>query len=344
MAQAQAEFTDYQGTGLGLVEMSHRSREFLAVVEESENLLRELLGIPAEYAVICEQGGGRGQFAAVPLNLLPEDGRADYFVTGHWSRCAYEECARRYGPAAAHVCTGHDADGRTTVDYAAMRATPGAAYAYCCLNETVNGLEMFTLPETGDVPLVADLSSDILTRPLEVSKFGALIFGVQKNLAPAGLTMTVVRRDLLGRARRYCPSVLDWAVLAQHQSLFNTPCMFSWYMALLNLRWIKAQGGVTAMERRNVEKSRLVYDYLDGSDFYHCPIAPQDRSRVNCVFRLSDESAQPRFLAAAAARRLVGLKGHKVLGGLRASLYNAMPPEGARVLVQFLRDFAAGRA
>lgn len=340
MAQAQKEFCDFNNLGIGIVEMSHRSAEYMAVAQEAEALLREIMNIPEDYAVLFEQSGGRGQFAAVPLNLLPEDGHADYFVTGHWSRCAYKECAERYGKAILHECTAKNEQGQIYIDYSRMLVTPGSSYAYVCLNETVNGIEMFELPDTGEVPLIADMSSDILTRPIDVRRFGAIIFGAQKNVAPAGLTVTIVRRDLVGKARKYCPSVLDWSVLSSYDSMYNTPNTFAWYMAGLAFKWIKRIGGVSALEQRNIAKSRLLYGYMEQEPFYQLPIAPECRSRVNCVFTLKDESLNAEFLKQAAAERLIGLKGHKVLGGMRASIYNAMPLEGVEVLKDFLTRFA----
>ena len=340
MRIAQGEFLDWHGLGLGIVEMSHRSAEFDAIARHCEAQLRRLLDIPDEYRVLFEQGGGRGQFAAIPLNLLSEQGRADYFVTGHWSRNAWRECHERYGEAVLHECTRTDEQGRITVDYEAMQVSPGAEYAYLCANETVNGIELNALPDTGGVPLIADMSSSILTRPIDVSRFGVIMFGAQKNLAPAGLTVTIVRQDLLGRTRRACPSVLDWNVLDKYGSMYNTPPAFSWYMADLALSWIEGLGGVAELERRNAAKSRRLYGYVDSEPFYSCPIHPEVRSRVNCVFTLRDEQLNAAFLDAARERRLIGLKGHKALGGMRASLYNAMPLEGVEALIGFLQDFA----
>lgn len=340
MAQAQAEFCDFEGLGLGIVEMSHRSAEYIKVAEEATALLREIMDIPDNYSVLFEQGGGRGQFAAIPLNILPENGFADYFVTGHWSRSAYKECAERFGDARLHECVFKNNDGYFEVDYSKMKVTPGATYAYICLNETVNGIELFDLPDTGDVPLIVDMSSDILTRPVDVSKFGAIIFGAQKNVAPAGLTVSIVRKDLIGHARKYCPSVLDWAILDKHDSMYNTPNTFAWYMAGLAFKWIKNIGGTTALEQRNIKKSELLYGYLDSSNFYRCQVGPKDRSRVNCVFNLVNEDLNAEFLAKSREQHLIGLKGHKVLGGMRASIYNAMPVEGVEVLVKFLQAFA----
>lgn len=340
MTKAQQEFCDFHGMGMGVVEMSHRWPEFMAVAQEAEALLRELMNIPDNYAVLFEQGGGRGQFAAVPLNLLPEGGFADYFVTGHWSRSAYKECAERYGDARLHECVFKNAQGQYEVDYSKMQVTKGASYAYLCLNETVNGIELFKLPDTGDVPLIADMSSDILTRPIDVTKFGAIIFGAQKNVAPAGLTVTIVRKDLIGKARKCCPSILDWAVLDKYESMYNTPNTFAWYMAGLAFKWIKELGGTEELERRNIAKSNLLYDFLDHNPFYRCQVTKADRSRVNCVFNLQNEDLNAEFLAQAKARNLIGLKGHKVLGGMRASIYNAMPIEGVRDLVAFLDEFA----
>ncbi|MCI6862674.1 3-phosphoserine/phosphohydroxythreonine transaminase [Anaerobiospirillum succiniciproducens] len=340
MEKAQAEFLDYQGLGLGIVEMSHRSPEYLKVAEAAEAKLRQLMEIPDDYTVLFEQGGGRGQFAAIPLNLLPEDGFADYFVTGHWSRSAYKECAERFGDARLHECVFTNKDGYYEVDMSKMQVTKGATYAYLCLNETVNGVELFDLPDTGDVPLIADLSSNVLTRPIDVRKFGALVFGAQKNIAPAGLTVTIVRKDLLGRARKYTPSVLDWTVLDKYDSMFNTPNSFAWYMAGLAFDWIEANGGTKGMEERNIKKSSLIYDYIDESGFYRTQVAPKDRSRVNVVFNLLNEDLNAEFLAQAKERHLIGLKGHKVLGGMRASLYNAMELKGVEELHKFMREFA----
>lgn len=339
LEEAQQEFLSYQGLGLSIIEMSHRSPEFDAVAKEAEALLRKLMNIPDNYKVLFEQGGGRGQFAAIPLNLLPEDGCADYFVTGHWSRSAYKECSERYGKAVLHECVVQNEYGIYEIDYSKMQVTPGATYAYVCLNETVNGIEMFKLPDTGDVPLIADMSSDILTRPVDVTKFGAIIFGAQKNVSAAGLTVTIVREDLIGHARKCCPSILDWSVLASYDSMYNTPNTFSWYLAGLVFKWLLKQGGTKGMEELNIKKSGLLYDYLDSTDFYCCPIKREDRSRVNCVFTLKDESLNAEFLKKAKEEHMIGLKGHKVLGGMRASLYNAMTYEGAVALVDFLKRF-----
>lgn len=339
MKQAQAEFMNFAGMGAGVIEISHRSPEFDALAKNSEKRLRELLEIPDNYKVIFLQSGGRGEFAAVPLNLMPEGGYADYFVTGHWSRCAYKECNERFGNAHLHECVYQDDDGIYHIDYKKMQVTAGASYAYICLNETVNGIEMRELPDTKDVPLVADMSSDILTQPIDVKKFGAIIFGVQKNVAPAGMVVAIVREDLLGHARKYCPSILDWKIMSDYDSLYNTPCVFSWYMASLVFEWIHNLGGVKELERRNIEKSSLLYDFVDHSNFYRNVIAPYDRSRVNCVFNLKDEALNAEFLKGAKERHLLGLKGHKVLGGMRASLYNAMPLEGVKVLIEYLKEF-----
>ena len=341
MSKAQAEFCDFEGLGLGIVEMSHRSAEYIKVAQEAEALLRRVMNIPDNYAVLFEQGGGRGQFAAVPLNILPEDGFADYFVTGHWSRSAFKECSERYGDARLHECVFTNSDGYYEVDMSKMKVTPGAAYAYLCINETVNGIELFEMPETGDTPLIVDISSNVLTRPMDVSRFGALIFGAQKNIAPAGLTISIVRRDLIGKARKYCPSIFDWAVLDKYESMYNTPNSFAWYMAGLAFRWIEQLGGTEELERRNIAKSSMLYDYIDSTDFYRCQVASKDRSRVNCVFNLVNEDLNQEFLAESKKLNMIGLKGHKVLGGMRASLYNAMPVEGAEVLVAFMKDFAA---
>lgn len=344
MDEAQRDFRNFANTGMGLVEISHRSAEFDKVAKDAEALLRELLNVPSNYKIIFEQGGGRGQFAAIPMNLLSENGTADYFVTGHWSRCAYKECAEKYGNAVLHECSYQDESGVWHVDYSKMTVSENSEYCYICLNETVNGIESFTLPDTKGVPLIADMSSDIMTRPIDVSKFGAIIFGLQKNVGPSGMTITIVREDLLGKARKYCPSILDWSVLSKFDSMYNTPCTFAWYMAYLNFKWIKNLGGVEELERRNIKKSKMLYDYIDSSDFYISKIAANDRSRVNCVFTLKDESLNDDFLKLSKAKGLIGLKGHKVLGGMRASIYNAMPIEGVQILVDFLKEFAASHS
>lgn len=341
MKKAQGEFLNYNNTGIGIVEMSHRSADFMEITARSEKKLRELLNIPDNYKVIFEQGGGRGQFAAIPLNILPEGGSADYFVTGHWSNSAYKECKEKYGNAILHDCIDIDENGIKSINYSKMKVTAGSSYAYICFNETVNGIELDRLPQTDGVPLVADMSSNILTRPIDVSKFGVIIFGAQKNVAPSGLTISIVRDDLLGKARKYCPSVLDWSVLAKNDSMYNTPTTFSWYMADLAFDWIKQIGGVSALEKRNIEKSNMLYNYIDNSNFYHSNIDKNSRSRVNCVFYLNDESLNDSFLKEAKTKNLIGLKGHKVLGGMRASIYNAMPLEGVEVLIDFLKEFAA---
>ncbi|MBO6257817.1 MAG: 3-phosphoserine/phosphohydroxythreonine transaminase [Succinivibrio sp.] len=339
MTTAQQEFLDYHGMGIGIIEASHRGAEFDAIAKNSEKLLRKLMNIPDNYRVLFMQSGGRGQFSAIPLNLLPEDGFADYFITGHWSRCAFKECDERFGKAVAHECLVRDEEGIYHVDYSKMEVTKGAAYAYVCFNETVNGIEMFDLPDTGSVPLIADMSSDILTRVIDVRRFGAIIFGVQKNVAPSGLVIAIVREDLLGHSRKYCPSILDWSVMNQYDSLFNTPCTFAWYMADLVFQWIDRLGGVLELEKRNIAKAELLYGYIDSTDFYRSVIAFKDRSRVNCVFTLKDDSLSSKFLAEAKEHHLIGLKGHKVLGGMRASLYNAMPIEGVQALVDFMKEF-----
>ncbi len=344
MEKAQKEFLDYAGMGAGVIEISHRSPQFDAIAKGSEKLLRQLMSIPDNYKVIFLQSGGRGEFAAVPLNLMPEGGVADYFVTGHWSRCAYKECDERFDRAVLHECAVKDENGIVHIDYSRMQVSEGASYAYICFNETVNGIEFDRIPDTGRVPLVADMSSDILTRPVDVSKFGAIIFGVQKNVAPAGMVVAIVREDLIGHARKYCPSILDWKVMSEHDSLYNTPCVFSWYMANLVFEWIKNLGGVEELERRNIEKSQLLYKYIDSSTMYRNTIAPDSRSRVNVVFNLRDEALNKEFLAGAAKHNMLGLKGHKVLGGMRASLYNAMTRDGVKALVAYMDEFAKAHA
>jgi phosphoserine aminotransferase len=311
----------------------------MAMAQESEALLRELLAVPADYHVLFLQGGATGQFAAVPLNLARADSTVDFLNTGHWSQKASRE-AQRY-TARVNVAADEAASRYTTVPaQEALRLTPDAAYVHYTPNETIGGVEFPYIPETGSVPLVADMSSTILSRPLEVARFGLIYAGAQKNIGPAGLVVVIVRHDLVGKARAGTPAVWDYQAMAQERSLLNTPATFAWYVAGLVLRWLKRQGGLAAMAAHNRAKAQLLYDTIDASGFYRNPVDVHCRSWMNVPFTLADAQLDEPFLAGARAAGLVNLAGHRSVGGMRASLYNAMPFAGVEALVAFMRDFA----
>lgn len=342
LAQAREEFLNWQGCGVSVLEMSHRSAEFAQIITEAEADLRALMHIPHEYRVLFLQGGATLQFAQVPLNLLAGQA-ADYIVSGEWSGKALREAARfgrvrLAGSGEAHGFSRFPAPEELDFD-------PKAAYVHVCTNETIHGVELFDdsiLPE--GVPIVADMSSHILSRPIEVRRYGLIYAGAQKNIGPAGLCLVIVREDLLGRADARTPTLLDYAVQAKNQSMLNTPPTFAIYMAGLVFKWLRAQGGLAAMAQINAEKARRLYAAIDGSGgFYRNPVVPENRSRMNVPFRLATPALEADFLAEAKARGLVQLKGHKSVGGIRASIYNAMPLAGVDALVEFMREFAARR-
>jgi len=339
LEQVRDELLDWQGSGASVMEVSHRGKAFMAVAQESEALLRELLGVPSQYRVLFLQGGATGQFAAVPLNLAAADSTVDFIDTGHWSQKALRE-ARRY-IARVNIAADEAASKYTTVPSPqALRLTPGAAYVHYTPNETIGGVEFPYVPETGSVPLVADMSSTLLSRPLDVRQFGLIYAGAQKNIGPAGLVVVIVRDELTGRARPGTPAVWDYHAMAQEGSLLNTPATFAWYVAGLVLRWLKAQGGLTAMAAHNRAKAQLLYETIDSSGFYRNPVAVNCRSWMNVPFTLADARLDESFLAGARAAGLANLAGHRSVGGMRASLYNAMPLAGVEALVAFMRDFA----
>lgn len=341
LQRAQAELLDWQGKGLSVMEMSHRSDDYVAIAEKAEQDLRDLLSIPSNYKVLFLQGGASQQFAEIPLNLLPENGVADYVETGIWSKKSIEEAAR-YG----RVNVAASAKG---LDYFAIpgqndwKLSADAAYLHYASNETIGGLQFDWIPETGDVPLVVDMSSDILSRPLDVSRFGLIYAGAQKNIGPSGLVVVIVREDLLGRARSSCPTMLNYKVAADNGSMYNTPATFSWYLSGLVFEWLKEQGGVEAMEQRNRAKKELLYGYIDKSDFYTNPIAVNARSWMNVPFRLADERLDKDFLVGADARGLLNLKGHRSVGGMRASIYNALGLDAVEALVAYMAEFEKER-
>jgi phosphoserine aminotransferase len=329
------------------MEMSHRGKEFTAIIEAAEADLRDLMGIPANYKVLFLQGGATQQFAQIPMNLLPAGESADYLVTGSWSKKAVKEAQRVAGAASVRVAGTTEAGGFTRfLDADEISVDPDAAYLHLCTNETIHGVEIdcSRLPETA-APIVADLSSHILSRPVDVSKYGLIYAGAQKNIGPSGVTLVIVREDLLGRAPATIPTVMDYAVMAENGSMLNTPPTFAIYVSGLVFKWLKRQGGLAAMEKTNRHKAELLYACIDDSDgFYRNPVRVADRSRMNVPFTLLRPELDADFLAESKAAGLVSLKGHKSVGGMRASIYNAMPTDGVRVLVEFMNDFRKRKA
>ena len=341
LEQARDELLDWRGNGMSVMEVSHRSKDFVAVASQAEADLRELLGIPDDYRVLFVQGGATGQFAAIPLNLATADGVADYLNTGQWSTKAIAE-ARRY--VAVSVVADEKASNYSSVPPPeSLRFTDGAAYVHYTPNETIGGVEFPYVPDCGDVPLVADMSSTILSRPVDVRRFGLIYAGAQKNIGPSGITVVIVRDDLLGKAREVTPSVLNYRAVADAGSMLNTPPTFGWYIAGLVFQWLKRQGGLASAAERNRAKSALLYEAIDRSSFYANPVDRDCRSWMNVPFTLARPELDKTFLAEAAAAGLANLAGHRSVGGMRASLYNAMPREGVEALVSFMADFEKRR-
>ena len=338
LERAQAELLDWHGRGMSVMEMSHRGADFGSILEKTEADLRALLAMPANYRVLFLQGGALGQNAAVPLNLLPPDGTADYIDTGHWAQKSIAE-GRKYGRVNV-AASSADADYTYVPARDAWRLSDDASYAHITTNETIGGVEYFEIPDAGNIPVVADASSHILSRPMDVSRYGVIYAGAQKNIGPAGLTVVIVRDDLTGHARRECPSVFDFAVQAKSDSMFNTPATFAIYLAGLTFEWLLAQGGLAAIERVNVAKADMLYTEIDRTGFYRNPVRKSDRSRMSVPFFLRDETMNEAFLEGARERGLAQLKGHRAVGGMRASLYNAMPLAGVEALVSHMREFA----
>ncbi len=331
------EFPNWGGTGMSVMEMSHRGAEFKGIAERAESDLRGLLSIPDTHAVLFLQGGATMQFAMAPLNLLGDGDPADYFRTGLWSEKAVAE-AGRFCTVNLAVDT-RDGGYRDLPPSDAWRLDPGAAYAHYTSNETINGVQFHQVPDTGPVPLVADMSSDILSRGTDIERHALIYAGAQKNIGPAGLTVVIVRRDLLGRARPGLPSLLDYALHEKSGSMLNTPPTLAWYIAGLVFEWLRGEGGVPEMEARNRRKAERLYGFIDDSGFYANPVAPKDRSMMNVPFTLADHALEPDFVAEAADAGLVNLGGHRSVGGMRASIYNAMPEAGVEALVEFMADF-----
>ncbi len=336
LAQLRDEMLDWHGQGMSVMEMSHRGKAFAGIAQQAESDLRELLAVPGNYRVLFLQGGATAQFAAVPLNLTAPGAPVDIVNTGSWSKKAIAE-ARKYCKVNVAADAG-DSNYSTVPAQSAWRRTADAAYLHYTPNETIGGVEFPFVPDS-DVPLVADFSSTILSRPIEVRRFGVIYAGAQKNIGPAGLVVVIVREDLLGRARADVPTVFDWKAMAADGSMLNTPATYSWYVAGLVFQWLKRLGGLTAMARLNESKARKLYDAIDGSGFYRNPVAVECRSWMNVPFTLPDPALEQPFAEGARAAGLVALEGHRSVGGMRASLYNAMPMAGVDALVQYMREF-----
>ena len=337
MRRAQEELLDWQGTGISVIEMSHRSKHFAGIVEESESDLRELLDIPDSHRVLFLQGGASSQFAMVPMNLLGAGQTADYVHTGIWSGKAIKE-AKRFGNI--NIAASSEANNFMSIPATSeWDLDDTAAYIYFTDNETIGGLEFPSIPDIGKVPLVSDMTSNFLSRPLDVSRFAAVFAGSQKNIGPAGLVIVIVKEDLIGKAGDGVPSLYDYAIQDREKSLYNTPPTFTWYMAGLVFKWVKAQGGIAAMQSLSEQKSSMLYDFIDESGFYANPVVPEFRSRMNIPFTLANDELNESFLSQAKDAGLVELKGHRSVGGMRASLYNAMPVEGVSKLLDFMREF-----
>jgi phosphoserine aminotransferase len=341
LQQVQAELLDWRGSGMSVMEMSHRDKEFMSIAQEAERDLREIMSIPANYKVLFMQGGATAQFSFVPMNLLRGKSGADYVLTGDWGKKAAKE-AGRY--CKVNVAASSEADKYTHIpDPSAWKLDPGAAYVHLTPNETIHGVEFHTEPDTKGVPLVADMSSNILSRPVDVSRYGLIYAGAQKNIGPAGVTIVIVREDLIGQAAAMTPGIFDYKQMADNESMLNTPPCFAWYVSGLVFKWIKDNGGLAGIGERNARKAALLYDYIDGQDFYRNPVKKENRSRMNVPFTLANAELDAEFLKGAKAAGLSGLKGHRSVGGMRASIYNAMTIEGVQALVDYMKEFVRTR-
>ncbi len=337
LSQAKDELLDWRGRGLSVMEMSHRSEEMVSIASEAEADLRELMGISDDYAVLFLQGGASSQFSAVPLNLCEEGATVDYVNTGQWSKKAIKE-AKRY--ANVNVVASSEADNFASIPaFDSWQFSDDAAYLHYTPNETIGGVEFFWTPEV-QAPLVADMSSTILSRPIDVNQFGVIYAGAQKNIGPAGLTIVIVRKDLLGKSRAITPTMLDYQTAADNDSMYNTPPTLAWYLSGLVFKWLKAQGGLEAMEAVNRRKAEKLYGYIDGSGFYSNPVEVASRSLMNVPFVLADSGLDKAFLAGADDAGLLNLKGHRSVGGMRASIYNAVPEAAVDALIDYMKDFA----
>jgi phosphoserine aminotransferase len=342
LERARDELLDWHGSGMSVMEMSHRGKEFMSIAAKAEADLRELAGIPDNYKVLFLSGGASTQFAMVPMNLLRGKTGANYVNTGEWSRKAIKE-AKKYCTVNI-AATSEDAHFTYAPAQDTWKIDPDAAYVHYTPNETIGGVEFNWTPNLAhlgvDLPLVADMSSSFLSRPLDVTRFGLIYAGAQKNVGPAGLCILIVRDDLMGMPLEGTPTMFDYKIHADNDSMYNTPPTYPMYISGLVLEWLKEKGGLEAMEKINIAKAALLYDLLDTTGFYHCPVARQDRSRMNVPFTLKNPSLDDEFLKQAKARGLIQLKGHRSVGGMRASIYNAMPLEGVQALVEFMKEFA----
>lgn len=338
LQRAGNEISNYKGSGMSVMEMSHRSKAYEEIMSRAESLFRSVLKIPDPYKLLFLQGGATLQFAMVPMNLLSGNGRADYVITGYFSAKAYEE-ACRFGKSISIAATTQGEKIARIPEQDELNLDPKADYVHICANNTLYGSAWKYVPATGNVPLAVDMSSCILSEPIDVSRYGILYAGAQKNVAPAGLTLVIIREDLLREPLPGTPTMLNYSLQAQNGSMYNTPPCWSIYMAMLVLEWLQSLGGLEEMRKRNREKAAILYDYLDSTDFYHTFVRPRDRSMMNVTFTTGDEALDARFVKESAARGLSNLKGHRITGGMRASIYNAMPKRGVETLVTFMREF-----
>ena len=338
LRRAEQELCNWRGLGTSVMEISHRSKEFIEVAEESEKDIRDLMNIPSNYKVLFCHGGARAQFAAIPMNLLGDKSTADYIDGGYWAHSAVKEAQKYCTPNVIDITTTVG-DKRGLLPMSEWKLSADAAYVHYCPNETIDGLAIDEMPDFGDKVVIADFSSTILSSQIDVSRFGVIYAGAQKNIGPAGLTLVIVREDLLGKARQELPSILDYTVLAENDSMFNTPPTFAWYLSGLVFKWLKEQGGIAEIEKRNKAKAELLYKTIDDSNFYRNQVADANRSRMNIPFQLANSALDELFLKESLAAGLHALKGHRVVGGMRASIYNAMPLEGVQALTNFMIDF-----
>ncbi|OTQ57540.1 3-phosphoserine/phosphohydroxythreonine transaminase [Gilliamella sp. A7] len=338
LKQVQAELLNWQNTGASVMELSHRGKEFDACAIEATNDLRDLLNVPENYKILFCQGGARAQFAAVPLNILANNTHADYINSGYWSQCAAKEATKYCNVIEQNVVIKNA--GITSIKpMSEWQLSNNSAYVHYCPNETIDGVEIFEQPDFADKTVVADLSSCILSQPIDVKRYGIIYAGAQKNIGPSGITIVIVREDLIGYAQKVLPSVLDYKILLDHDSMFNTPPTFAWYMSGLVFKWIKSLGGLSAMQQRNQAKAQLLYQFIDQSDFYRNTVAVENRSIMNVTFLSPNEELDKKFVSEATQANIIGIKGHRIAGGMRASIYNAMEIEGVKYLIEFMQQF-----
>ena len=340
LEKAASELVSYGESGMSVMEMSHRSPDYQAIIDEAEAMLRKLMNIPDNYKVLFLQGGASTQFAAVPLNLIKRTGKADYVVSGQFSGKAYKE-AVKMGYDVKCIATTKDDNFDHIPAVTRDMIRPDASYVHICFNNTIYGTKYGYIPDTGDIPLVADMSSCIISEPVDVSKFGVIYAGARKNMAPAGMTLVIVREDLLNYAEETMPTMLEWKTMAENDSMYNTPPCYPIYVAKLVYEWILGLGGLEKMQQMNVAKANLLYDYLDSQDYYHAPVKKDSRSLMNVTFVTGDADLDKKFASEAGKAGLKNLKGHRSVGGMRASIYNAMPYAGVEALIAFMKEFAA---